>query len=110
LSFYAKFPEYRAHDLYLSGESYAGVYVPYLAWRIDNYNTEASKTSSFQLKLKGFLVGNGVTDWKWDGDTSYVEMGYYHGLYGTELLKQIQDKKCDFYYEDNNPNDSDDCK
>jgi len=29
---YAKFPEFKANKLFVSGESYAGVYVPYLAW------------------------------------------------------------------------------
>ena len=38
LSFFKKFPEYAKHKLYLSGESYAGVYVPYLAWRMHQYN------------------------------------------------------------------------
>lgn len=37
-------------------------------------------------------------------------MGFYHGLYGTELLKEIQDKECNFYYEDNNPDDSPECQ
>lgn len=31
-AWYAKFPEYKTNELFVSGESYGGVYVPYLAW------------------------------------------------------------------------------
>ena len=32
LDFYIKFPEMMANELFVSGESYGGIYVPYLAW------------------------------------------------------------------------------
>jgi carboxypeptidase C (cathepsin A) len=76
------FPEYGKHDLYVTGESYAGVYVPYLALRMDQYNEDNSAENAFRFNLKGFIVGNGVTNWKYDGDPSYIKMGWYFNLYG----------------------------
>ena len=66
-AWYAKYPEYKANDLYISGESYAGVYVPYLAYQIDLNNRKAEYAPSFEsIALKGYLVGNGCTDWTFD--------------------------------------------
>lgn len=31
-SFFVKFPEFVKNDFYVSGESYGGIYVPYLSW------------------------------------------------------------------------------
>jgi len=108
LDFYSKFPEFTSHDLYVSGESYAGVYVPYLAYRIDQFNNQAP--ASQKINLKGIMVGNGVTNWEWDGDTTYVEIGYFHGLYGNPLHFQIEANNCTFLYEDIQPEDSPKCQ
>jgi carboxypeptidase C (cathepsin A) len=40
-AFYAKFPSFRANSLFISGESYAGVYVPYLSWQVYQHNLMA---------------------------------------------------------------------
>lgn len=47
-----RFPEYKARGFYLTGESYAGHYVPHLAHLIFNHNKYAKKT----INLKGIAV------------------------------------------------------
>lgn len=56
-SFYKKFPNLTKNDLYISGESYAGIYVPFLAIRIDQFNAKATE----KINLKGWLAGNACT-------------------------------------------------
>lgn len=97
LAFFAKFPEFGTNDLYISGESYAGIYVPYLANEIDVYNTaNADNADVFKPNLKGFMVGNGVTNYDFDCTPAYVEMGYWHSLYNDELRDKIVANNCNF--------------
>jgi hypothetical protein len=56
------------------------------------------------------MVGNGVTNWEFDTTPAYVEMGYWHGLYDTELYNAFKDNKCNFAYAGfSNANISDAC-
>ena len=48
-----RFPEYKNRDFYISGESYAGHYVPQLAHTIFQHNKKANKTL---INLKGIIV------------------------------------------------------
>lgn len=106
LAFFAKFPEFGGNDLYISGESYAGIYVPYLANEIDVYNTaNADNADVFKPNLKGFMVGNGVTNYDFDCTPAYVEMGYWHSLYNDELRDQIVANNCNFGGHPANPSD-----
>ena len=38
LEWFEKYPEYKKHDMYISGESYAGIYVPFAVNQIHHYN------------------------------------------------------------------------
>ena len=75
--FFKTFPQYNDNDFYITGESYAGVMIPNLAMEIikDKTNT---------IKLKGVLVGNGITDFEVDYDRALVEYAYWHGLISKE--------------------------
>lgn len=84
LGWFDKFPEYANHDLWLSGESYAGIYVPLLASRVHNHNQKATETE-FKPNLKGFMVGNGVTTWEYDTMPAFIDMGFQHGLYSVDM-------------------------
>lgn len=91
-----KFPDLQKNDLYLSGESYAGLYVPYLALRIDHYIAKIATDPSgvYIPNLKGFMIGNGVTSWKYDTTPAFFEMSFIHGLIDEPLYRQIKDNNC----------------
>jgi carboxypeptidase C (cathepsin A) len=108
LNLLQKFPEIMNNDLYISGESYAGIYVPKAVLRLDAYITK-NKGTNWVPNLKGFMVGNGVTNWKYDTTPAFVKMGYWHGLYDDDLYAVLKD--CDLsYYEWNADSLSQTCK
>jgi serine carboxypeptidase-like clade II len=84
-----KFPEFSKNDLYLSGESYAGIYVPYLALKIDQYN---EKETQNQINLKGIIVGNGCTDFSKDCLPSSIDMVYQHHILSDEMYSAYTEK------------------
>ena len=57
--FYQLYPEYAGNEFYITGESYAGVYVPSLAYDIVTKTTEYTGP-----KLTGIAVGNGCTGYE----------------------------------------------
>jgi len=62
---YKKFTAYKNHDLYISGESYAGIYIPYWSQQIVHQN-ENNTDHSLDIPLKGWMIGNGCTNWTYD--------------------------------------------
>lgn len=58
MQFFQLFPELRQNDFFVTGESYAGKYVPALSLTIHELNPSAK----FKINLKGLAMGNGFTD------------------------------------------------
>ena len=60
--FYQKFPKFQHGDLQISGESYAGTYLPNIASTIHKHNLNKPTPNSLHLPLSSVLIGNGLTD------------------------------------------------
>ncbi|KAL1210523.1 Serine carboxypeptidase 24 [Cardamine amara subsp. amara] len=87
----SKFPQYKYRDFYIAGESYAGHYVPQLAKKIHDYNKGFSKPI---INLKGFMVGNAVTDNEYD-NIGTVTYWWTHAIISDRTYKSIL-KNCNF--------------
>eukprot|EP00667_Euglena_gracilis_P007963 EG_transcript_8058 len=74
--FLDRHPELRGRPFYLSGESYAGHYVPNLVRTILDGPDR-------RFNLKGFLVGNAYTDWHLDCSAN-VPFAHFHALSSPE--------------------------
>jgi hypothetical protein len=64
------------------------------------YNWNVSPDNIFKFNLKGFIVGNAVTNWDWDGEPSLVKMAYYHNLYSMQFKKELEMNNCTLNYFD----------
>jgi carboxypeptidase C (cathepsin A) len=80
VNWYAAFPEYANNSLFITGESYAGIYVPTLANRI----LVSNNAGATNIPLVGFAVGNGcignsVGTCGDDNDAYKIEVDFFAG-------------------------------
>ncbi|KAL9227497.1 hypothetical protein vseg_003180 [Gypsophila vaccaria] len=95
LKWFDIYQEFTKNPFFIAGESYAGVYIPTLA-------SEIVKGLSARLKpvinLKGYMIGNGVTDEVFDGNAL---LPFAHGMgLISEKIYQEAVKNCGGKYYD----------
>mmetsp|Transcript_29725 Transcript_29725/g.28436 ORF Transcript_29725/g.28436 Transcript_29725/m.28436 type:complete len:866 (-) Transcript_29725:73-2670(-) len=103
-SFLTVFKEYQGLPVYITGESYAGMYIPWIAQKIvkkqENIQYERKYnpvfTEKIYINLQGVAIGNGVIDEETQ-DATYPEYAYTHGLIpiGAKDYAEEQFQKCD---------------
>ncbi|XP_022737778.1 serine carboxypeptidase-like 45 [Durio zibethinus] len=82
-NWFLKFPQYRNRSLFISGESYAGHYIPQLAELMLQFN---KKDKLFNLK--GIALGNPVLEFATDFN-SRAEFFWSHGLISDSTYKMF---------------------
>ncbi|KAJ9703296.1 hypothetical protein PVL29_004905 [Vitis rotundifolia] len=94
LRWFGEFPEFITNPFYVSGESYAGVYVPTLSAAIVQGIKSGAKPT---INFKGYLVGNGVTDMEFDAN-ALVPFTHGMGLISSEMFEKARDNCGGNYY------------
>ncbi|XVF38922.1 hypothetical protein REPUB_Repub20aG0144200 [Reevesia pubescens] len=87
-----RFPQFKTHDFFISGESYAGHYVPQLAEFVYDRNKDTTKYPF--INLKGFIVGNPITN-DYHDYTGIMDYAWSHSVIPDELYHKIK-QVCDF--------------
>lgn len=101
VNWFQAFPEYKRNNFYISGESYAGIYVPMLARATLTHNAAVGATDATYINLKGVLVGNGCTgkdtiscgnikqDFATSGAGQETNVAYSRGLISTATYNNV---------------------
>ncbi|KAL8154377.1 hypothetical protein V2J09_012137 [Rumex salicifolius] len=93
LNWLERFPEYKKRDFFIAGESYAGHYVPQLAYNVVNHNKKL-KEEEIVLCLKGIMMGNAVINDETD-TKGMIDYFWTHAMISDESRNAIF-KHCDF--------------
>jgi hypothetical protein len=80
LSFFAAYPEFSKNQFFITGESYAGIYVPTLAYRV----YEGNMAGKPYINIAGAAIGNGcwgdaVGTCSGSPDSDRIALTFYHG-------------------------------
>jgi len=59
-TFFTKYPKYAPLPFYVTGESYAGHYIPALSAKI--FRENMNNTKGIRINLRGLAIGNGLVD------------------------------------------------
>ncbi|CAH2052304.1 unnamed protein product [Thlaspi arvense] len=116
VEWFKMFPEFQPNPFYISGESYAGIYVPTLASEVvkgiknvmrkgksKETSTNHKKVTKPVINFKGYLIGNGVTDPVFDGN-ALVPFAHGMGLISNELFEETKASCKGHYYNQNDGN------
>jgi carboxypeptidase C (cathepsin A) len=82
--FFAQHPEYSANPFWVTGESYAGHYVPNIAWEIAANATE--------IPLQGVVIGNGMYNMKLQY-SSLAEVAFAAGVVNEDVRTQLEERQ-----------------
>ncbi|KAG9146363.1 hypothetical protein Leryth_018416 [Lithospermum erythrorhizon] len=91
LEWYKKFSGFKSRDLFLTGESYAGHYIPQLAVALLEHN---AKSTGFKFNIKGVAIGNPLLKLDRDAPAPF-EFFWSHGMISDEIGQTIINE-CDF--------------
>ncbi|XP_056177314.1 serine carboxypeptidase-like 20 [Syzygium oleosum] len=94
LKWFELYPEFLPNPFFIAGESFAGIYVPILAFEVANGIDAGVKPV---LNLKGYIIGNGVTDEKFDGN-ALVPFTHGMGLISDDLFEEVNRECKGNYY------------
>lgn len=91
MEWYKKFPTFKSRELLLTGESYAGHYIPQLAVALLDHNEHSKE---FKFNIKGVAIGNPLLRLDRDAPATY-EFFWSHGMISDEIGLAIMNE-CDF--------------
>jgi len=86
--FFAQYPKYNSLDFYVTGESYAGHYVPHVSRRIYDGNQNLQPGDVY-INLKGLAIGDGLVD-PYYQYPEYAPYAYDNGLISEAEYKTME--------------------
>ncbi|PNX75516.1 serine carboxypeptidase II-2-like protein, partial [Trifolium pratense] len=91
LKWFERFPQYKETEFYIGGESYAGHFVPQLSQLIVKHNSATKQNS---INLKGYMVGNALTD-DFNDQLGIFQFMWATGMISDQTFKLLN-LLCDF--------------